>query len=101
MRQAGIIAAAGQYALTHHVARLQQDHEHASAVGQCIGSRFGDDTCVVQTNMVHLQLPESTYAELSAHLAQHEIRVGRPRWVFHLDVNAAAIDRIITAIDAF
>src|SRR3954470_3424627 len=50
MRQAGVLAAAGLYALDHHVDRLAEDHEHA----QVLAKRLGVDPSSVETNMVVL-----------------------------------------------
>ena len=50
MRQAGVLAAAGLYALDHHLARLAEDHEHA----QLLAKRLGVDPSTVETNMVVL-----------------------------------------------
>ena len=54
MRQAGIIAAAGLYALEHHVERLADDHRtrRALALGLAGGSRLEFDPDAVQTNIV-------------------------------------------------
>ena len=50
MRQAGVLAAAGLYALDHHLPRLAEDHEHA----QLLAKRLGVDPSSVETNMVVL-----------------------------------------------
>ncbi len=58
MRQAGILAAAGEYALDHHVDRLSDDHEHAAAIANaCAAARPGVvDPVSVQTNIVVIDL---------------------------------------------
>jgi threonine aldolase len=55
MRQAGILAAAGDYALTHHVERLAADHAHA----QLLAEACGVDPAGVATNIVPLQVPDA------------------------------------------
>ncbi len=101
MRQAGVIAAAGLYALEHHVERLADDHRHAAAVAAAVADKFGDDAVAHDTNMVHVHLPETAYARLRDHLQQHGVTVRRPRWVFHLDIDDSDVDLLITMIESF
>ena len=98
MRQAGMLAAAGQYALTHHVERLQEDHVHAAQVADALKARFGAEAATQATNMVHVHLHEDTYRQLRRELDAAGVSVGRPRWVFHLDVAAADVDKIVNVI---
>jgi len=58
MRQVGVLAAAGHYALDHHVERLADDHAHATSIAiACATARPGVvDTASVQTNIVVLDL---------------------------------------------
>lgn len=58
MRQAGIIAAAGLYALDHHIERLQVDHERASFLACALAelSMFDFDPALVETNLVYATL---------------------------------------------
>ena len=69
MRQAGIIAAAGLYALEHQIDDLAQDHQHAEQLANCLTDNFGESAVRVATNMIHLNLPEETYAGLAEHLS--------------------------------
>ncbi len=101
MRQAGIIAAAGRYALEHHVDRLVEDHEHAAAVAAAIAGVFGAEAVSQATNMVHLNLPADSYARLRSHLQNHGLTVNRPRWVFHLDIDGNDVDQLVGLIEAF
>ncbi len=61
MRQVGILAAAGLYALEHHVTRLAEDHEHAKHLSQLLQEISGVivDVDAVETNMVMFQVPQS------------------------------------------
>lgn len=53
MRQAGVIAGAGIFALNHHIGRLQEDHEHAAMLAQALAtSRFVDTVAAPETNIV-------------------------------------------------
>lgn len=99
MRQAGIIAAGGLYALTHHVERLRDDHEHASQVAAAVHARY-PGAAEAHTNMVFVTLPGPEFEALLARLNGRRIRVTRPRWVFHLDVGDADVARIVEAIRA-
>ena len=101
MRQAGIIAAGGLYALEHNIDRLIVDHEHAQQVAGALRERFGEREIRQATNMVHLDIDADLYKKLAAHLGQANIRVGRPRWVFHLDITPGDVTRIVTQIASF
>ena len=102
MRQAGILAAAGLYALEHQVARLAEDHANAAALAAGL-VQLGYDVEPVQTNMVYVQVAERAPA-LQAFLAERGIIVSaaaRLRLVAHLDVSADDIDQVIEAFAAF
>ncbi|RBY77109.1 low specificity L-threonine aldolase [Geodermatophilus sp. TF02-6] len=92
MRQAGVLAAAGQYALEHHVERLAEDHEHA----QALAKRLGVDPAGVETNIVVLDdVPAPVVAEAAKARGVLVSQVGprRIRLVTHLDVDRAGIER--------
>jgi len=100
LRQAGILAAAGLYALEHHVERLAQDHEHAEELAAGLRS-IGLSVEQPQTNIVFVDIPESHVTALSSHLAECRILASiavRTRLVTHLDVNRA---QIASALRAF
>ena len=101
MRQAGIIAAAGLYALENNITRLEQDHQHATQLAQTLRNKFGEEIIACATNMIHLSLPNDIYQPLQKHLGDLGIRVGRPRWVIHLDINETAVEQIEEAVVAF
>ena len=97
MRQVGVLAAAGIYALEHNVDRLAEDHANAERLGKGLAA-LGLKVDPVQTNMVFVSIPQESVAGLKAHLEKSGIvaLVGpRLRLVTHLDVDAAAIDRAI------
>ncbi len=97
MRQAGVIAAAGVYALDHHIDRLTEDHERAGLVAEALNSRY-QGMASHHTNMVFLDLPEAELERLAAHMATQDILVTGERWVMHLDVTDEALTRVLTAI---
>nr|WP_230414689.1 GntG family PLP-dependent aldolase [Micromonospora tarapacensis] len=98
LRQAGILAAAGRYALAHHVDRLAADHAKAARLAEAI-ARFGVLAGTVRTNLVPLDLTKAPLdAPALAAAARAEgvlISVLGPRTarlVTHLDVDGAAVD---------
>ena len=101
MRQAGMLAGAGIYALQNHVERLSVDHKNAQTVCDVLKRKFGADSARCATNMIHLDLSEKIYFSLSKTMSALGVKVGRPRWVFHLDVSNLDVERICGAIDSF
>ena len=107
MRQAGVIAAAGMYALDHHVDRLKEDHANAAllASGLVSASRGQLKIETPQTNILWAEVPEPQFAAFSAHLKANGISVsaayGKQRWVTHLDVSRADIERALEITSAF
>jgi threonine aldolase len=96
MRQAGVVAAAGLYALEHNVERLAQDHANAERLAT--GLRGLDLPVEQHTNMVFVKLPAERVLPLVEALRMQGILVlagARMRLVTHLDVDAAGIDRAI------
>jgi threonine aldolase len=103
MRQSGILAAAGLYALEHNVERLAEDHANAERLGRGLAA-LGLEVEPVPTNMVFVHLPGDSVGALKAHLdaAGVAVMVGlRTRLVTHLDVDSAGIDRAVEAISRF
>jgi threonine aldolase len=100
MRQSGILAAAGLYALEHNVERLAQDHANAERLAKGLEA-VGLKVERVQTNMVFVHVPTESIAALARHLEQGGVKVipaPRMRLVTHLDVDASGIE---AAIDGF
>jgi len=92
MRQAGILAAAGRYALTHHIERLADDHARARRLAEAVGTAPG----LVDTNIVPLAVPDA--AAFAAQTRERGVLVSvvgprRVRLVTHLDVDDAATER--------
>jgi len=102
MRQAGMLAAAGLYALEQQVERLAEDHANAEYLA--VGLReLGYAVEAVQTNMVYVQLGQQAPA-LKVFLAEQGIKVTaaeRLRLVTHLDVSSAATRQVLNAFAAF
>jgi threonine aldolase len=92
MRQVGVLAAAGRYALDHHVERLAEDHEHA----QLLAKRLGVDPATVETNMVVLDdvaAPVVAEAAKGRGVLVSQVSPRRIRLVTHLDVDRAGVER--------
>lgn len=121
MRQAGMLAAAGLYALQHHVHRLAEDHSNASLLSSGLAEAVAanpalrDKTTVhaAQTNILFMDMDEAIAGDFVQHLANHGIKVTsgyqrskeralrRIRWVTHLDVNRADVERALQVTAAF
>jgi len=101
MRQAGIVAAAGLYALDHHVERLAEDHENARALAEGLAELGADlEPDTVETNIVVFGVPDAGAfcAELErAGVLMYAIGPQRVRAVTHLDVDRAGIEQAIAA----
>ncbi len=101
MRQAGVIAAAGLYALESNIARLAEDHGNAERLAA--GLRELDLAVEQHTNMVFVRVPPAAAERLAAKLAERAVVVlpaPRMRLVTHLDVDAAGIERALGALRA-
>lgn len=100
MRQAGVLAAAGRYALHHHVERLAEDHARARRLADALAPTGVVDAAKVRTNIVPLDLTKSTLDAPALGAAARErgvlVSVLGPRTarlVTHLDVDDAGVER--------
>jgi threonine aldolase len=107
MRQAGILAAAGLYAVRHHIDRLADDHARAARLAAALAPYGVVEPTRVRTNIVPLDLTKSPVdaAGLAAAAGADNVRVSvlGPRFVrlvTHLDVDDPAIDRAIDVLSA-
>ena len=97
MRQAGILAAAGLYALQHHVERLEEDHAKAKLLAKLISAQTGLTVIGPYTNMLFIDAPGLDVPGLIKFMAQHDVLfyAMRPvRLVFHLDVSEQAVRQV-------
>ena len=104
MRQAGVIAAGGLYALRHNVQRLADDHANAAFLARALGAIDGLAVSTPQTNIFYVDVPDAHRAGLSAALADAHIRVSmapRLRLVTHLDVTRADLERTAAVFAAY
>lgn len=101
MRQAGILAAAAQLALTEQVERLAEDHDNASYLASQLStiSSFDVDMSLVQTNMVFATVVgEMDISAVANELKQQGILISAGqtlRLVTHADISRADIDSFI------
>jgi threonine aldolase len=107
MRQAGVLAAAAAYALDHHVERLADDHALARRLAEGLAGLPGLAVEQPHSNIVFVDLTGAARERSGAllqHLTAQGIRVTglyRLRFVTHLDVDAAGVDRAIAAVRGF
>lgn len=102
MRQAGVLAAAGLYALEHNVQRLEEDHQHAARLAAGLAG-LGYRVEPVQTNIVYVQMGERAEA-LAAFCGERGIRLSaapRLRLVTHMDIHSQHIPVILESFAAF
>jgi len=105
MRQAGIIAAGGLYALDHHVDRLADDHARARRLAEGLGGLPGVDLdpATVETNILVFAVPDAPAfcdALARADVLVIPLDARRVRAVTHLDVDDAGIERALEAAAA-
>ncbi len=108
MRQAGIIAAGGVYALRHHVKRLAEDHANARRLAEGLAGLPGVrlDPRTIETNLVFFELTGSVTAAVAVErMLARGVRMGALgartiRAVTHLDVDTAAIERALAVARA-
>jgi threonine aldolase len=104
MRQAGVIAAAAQYALEHNVERLAEDHDNAAALSSGLAQIEPLKVTTPQTNIFYVEIPEAAVAGLREALAREGIRASigaHTRLVTHLDVSRADVDKAVAVFKAF
>jgi threonine aldolase len=107
LRQVGILAAAGLYALEHNVARLADDHANAATLAKGLASYGQLKVTMPDTNIVFVEVDSTIAADFKTHLAARGIGVTsaysatKQRWVTHLDVDSAAVENALAAVRAF
>jgi threonine aldolase len=103
MRQSGILAAAGLYALDHNLSRLPEDHENARRLAEGLGALPGAQVLFpVETNLVFVAFPGRSGADISQRLLKEGVLANpegsRPdtlRFLTHLDVSRADVDEAV------
>jgi threonine aldolase len=107
LRQVGILAAAGLYALEHNVARLADDHANATTLAKGLAAYEQLKVTMPDTNIVFVEVDGTIAADFKEHLAARGIGITsaysatKQRWVTHLDVDSAAVENALAAVRAF
>ena len=104
MRQSGLLAAAAMFALDHHVERLADDHANARRLAEGLRRIEGISVVPPDTNIVFATVAGRRTEALLAHLKRADVLatglIGL-RFVTHLDVDAAGVERTIAAVSEF
>jgi threonine aldolase len=105
MRQAGVLAAAGIYALENNIERLAHDHENARVLAQALASIDGVTVAGgARTNMVYINVEPQRSIRMREFLKSHGMLIsgqGGIRLVTHLDIDRADVDRFAAAVRDF
>jgi len=107
MRQAGMLAAGASFALEQHVKRLADDHALALRLAEGLRGIEGLVVEAPQTNIVFVDLvgpSREKSAALQGHLKEKGVLITglyRLRFVTHLDVDAAGVDRAVSVVRSF
>lgn len=106
MRQAGVLAAAGLYALQNNVERLADDHGNARLLAELLAGVEGVevDPALVQTNMVFMRVDAQRAEPLRQFLRERDMLIGAGstvRLVTHLDIAAEDIRALAQAVAQF
>ncbi|MBN2571645.1 MAG: aminotransferase class I/II-fold pyridoxal phosphate-dependent enzyme [Ignavibacteriales bacterium] len=106
MRQTGIIAAAGLYALQNNFSRLKEDHEKAKILAKYLSDSkyFKIDLSKVQTNIIMFKPISAKLKDVIAKLAENGLlistgKLGMLRIVTHLDISFEDVQKAIEIID--
>ncbi|MBX9597375.1 MAG: low-specificity L-threonine aldolase [Burkholderiales bacterium] len=107
MRQAGIMAAAGIYALEHNVERLAEDHSNAELLAHELAQIDEIEVVAVNTNIIFIKATVR-YSELRASLLEQGIvlpkaanKAGLLRLATHLDISKPDITKVVVAVKHF
>lgn len=106
MRQAGYLAAAGIYALDHHIERLEEDHRHVSQIAEAlkkkdfVGNILGPETNILIFEVCNSYTPVSFCNKLRQHkILCMPISATQVRMVTHLDISAEMVSNLIQVIE--
>jgi threonine aldolase len=105
LRQSGILAAAGLYALDHNIARLAEDHRRARRLAEGLAAFSGLKVTMPDTNIVFVDMDAASGDGLADFLQSRGIgitgRYGQQRWVTHLDIGDDAVEAALTSVSEF
>jgi len=106
MRQAGLIAAAGIYALDNHITRLQGDHDRAATLAKELNNlgKFNITYQENQTNMLFIEPAPKDIEPLRQHLGERGINLAGGSYIriaMHLDIDDDGLTRIIDGFKSY
>jgi threonine aldolase len=104
MRQAGILAAAGMYALDHNIERLADDHRNAQTLATKLAGIGQLTVSAAATNILFVTPPAGSAASLREELGKQGILLGGGdciRLVTHLDVTEQDVERVVEGFKLF
>lgn len=105
MRQSGILAAAGLYALEHNVARLADDHRRAKMLAAGLAQHNALSVTMPNTNILWVDMDAELGDRFTDFLTEHGVgitgRYGQQRWVTHLDVTDEDVAGALALVDRF
>lgn len=105
MRQAGILAAAGLYAIENNVARLAEDHRRAKRLAEGLAQHKALKVVMPDTNILWVEADAELGGRLTAYLGEHGVgitgRYGQQRWVTHLDITDEDVDGALALVAKF
>ena len=101
LRQVGVVAAAGLYALEHNVQRLADDHHRAGKLAAHFNHLESIGNATNQTNMVFLDTNAATLRDLKTYLHEKDVVISGGRLVFHKDISDSDLDRLLNVITEF
>jgi threonine aldolase len=104
MRQSGILAAAGLYALDHNVDRLAEDHRRARRLAEGLASFPSLKVVMPDTNIVFVDVEDrlgTRFADFLQSRGVGALGYGRQRWVTHLDVTDDDVDGALAEVASF
>ncbi len=107
MRQSGLLAAAADYALTHHVAKLKQDHLHAKQIETALlNLPYVTNVLPVHTNIVIFTIAENKSVLFEKHLKTNHILISTfgphtYRIVTHFDISTSQVNEVIDLLNTF
>ena len=105
MRQVGIVASAGTYALNHHVDRLKDDHEHAQIIANALANcSWINHVLDVETNIIVASLKDDFEPLKFLHKLEDNgvlaipFGKGKIRMVTHLDVSSGNVEKVVESL---
>ncbi|WP_108459933.1 low-specificity L-threonine aldolase [Devosia naphthalenivorans] len=105
MRQSGILAAAGLYALDHNIVRLSEDHRRAKQLAHGLARYDALSVTQPNTNIIFVEIDRRVGDSFTDFLVQRGVgitgRYGQQRWVTHLNIDDEAVDGALELVAEF